>query len=184
MTARIPPEVSHVPNHHSLPPTPLGAEHRSQAEVGDLLVITFSAQGAPVAQGQAEVRALRDAMLKVRHGGTAGVPWCQGGSTSPGGSPKALKSSDFRPVLRGKSKGRRAYAVVTNGMTEHHLLELLLRKCFPDGYIHTFSSAGRTPMSFHTLLTTAQVLFCLRVIKLRRPGRCHHDEMTSAATKI
>lgn len=41
-----------------------------QAEVGDLLVITFSAQGAPVAQGQAEVRALRDAMLKVGHGGT------------------------------------------------------------------------------------------------------------------
>eukprot|EP00435_Cladocopium_sp_Y103_P045304 s161_g13.t1 len=34
-------------------------------EVQQLLVITFSAQGAPVAQGQAEVRALRDAMLKV-----------------------------------------------------------------------------------------------------------------------
>lgn len=37
----------------------------SQDEVQQLLVITFSAQGAPVAQGQAEVRALRDAMLKA-----------------------------------------------------------------------------------------------------------------------
>ena len=34
-------------------------------EVQQLLVITFSAQGAPVAQGQAELRALRDAMLKA-----------------------------------------------------------------------------------------------------------------------
>ena len=34
-------------------------------KVQEILVITFSAQGAPVAQGQAEVRALRDAFLKV-----------------------------------------------------------------------------------------------------------------------
>ena len=47
----------------------------SQDEVQQLLVITFSAQGAPVAQGQAEVRALRDAMLKApgrRFGGGFG----------------------------------------------------------------------------------------------------------------
>lgn len=40
--------------------------HRfAQDEVQQLLVVTFSAQGAPVAQGQAEVRALRDALLKA-----------------------------------------------------------------------------------------------------------------------
>eukprot|EP00438_Fugacium_kawagutii_P010120 Skav236625 [mRNA] locus=scaffold182:54934:63554:+ [translate_table: standard] len=41
---------------------------RLPAAVADLLVITFSAQGAPVAQGQAEVRALRDALLKAGPG--------------------------------------------------------------------------------------------------------------------
>ena len=34
-------------------------------EVQETLVVTFSSQGAPVAQGQAEVRALRDQLLKV-----------------------------------------------------------------------------------------------------------------------
>lgn len=34
-------------------------------KVQDVLVVTFSAQGAPVAQGQAEVRALRDSLLPV-----------------------------------------------------------------------------------------------------------------------
>ena len=34
-------------------------------EIQELLVVTFSAQGAPVAQGQAEVRALRDSLLPV-----------------------------------------------------------------------------------------------------------------------
>ena len=38
---------------------------KMEDEIQDVLVVTFSAQGAPVAQGQAEVRALRDAFLKV-----------------------------------------------------------------------------------------------------------------------
>jgi len=37
----------------------------AEEDVQDTLVVTFSAQGGPVAQGQAEVRALRDASLKV-----------------------------------------------------------------------------------------------------------------------
>ncbi|CAE8611485.1 unnamed protein product [Polarella glacialis] len=40
-------------------------DRMSPHEVQDVLVLTFSAQGAPVAQGQTEVRALRDALLKV-----------------------------------------------------------------------------------------------------------------------
>lgn len=80
------------------PPTP-----PSQAEVADLLVITFSAQGAPVAQGQAEVRALRDAMLKVGHRGPHRAPWA---AVPPVAvrclASWALKSSDLLTVLRGK----------------------------------------------------------------------------------
>lgn len=49
----------------ALTTTDLHWDRQVSDEVQQLLVITFSAQGAPVAQGQAEVRALRDAMLKV-----------------------------------------------------------------------------------------------------------------------
>ncbi|CAE7487056.1 Erbin [Symbiodinium necroappetens] len=38
---------------------------KMEEDTQEVLVITFSAQGAPVAQGQAEVRALRDSFLKV-----------------------------------------------------------------------------------------------------------------------
>jgi hypothetical protein len=58
-------------------PAEIPMEIASQDEVQQLLVITFSAQGARVAQGQAEVRALRDAMLKApvqRRLGSVGSP--------------------------------------------------------------------------------------------------------------
>eukprot|EP00931_Biecheleriopsis_adriatica_P016519 TRINITY_DN12144_c0_g1_i1.p1 TRINITY_DN12144_c0_g1~~TRINITY_DN12144_c0_g1_i1.p1 ORF type:complete len:1949 (-),score=403.68 TRINITY_DN12144_c0_g1_i1:11-5857(-) len=49
----------------ALTTTDLHWDRMDSNEVQEILVITFSAQGAPVAQGQAEVRALRDALIKV-----------------------------------------------------------------------------------------------------------------------
>ncbi|CAE7182195.1 Sur-8 [Symbiodinium pilosum] len=49
----------------ALTTTDLHWDKMEEGVLADVLVITFSAQGAPVAQGQAEVRALRDSFLKV-----------------------------------------------------------------------------------------------------------------------
>ncbi|CAK0839405.1 unnamed protein product [Prorocentrum cordatum] len=43
----------------------LSWDRLDECALQDVLVVTFSAQGAPIAQGQAEVRALRDALLPV-----------------------------------------------------------------------------------------------------------------------
>ena len=49
----------------ALTTTDLHWDRMDQESLSDILVITFSAQGAPVAQGQAEVRSLRDSFLRV-----------------------------------------------------------------------------------------------------------------------